>query len=150
MVKIWGSIIALLHKILSFVTNPLTLIIVLVFVLFLLLISLLTVISKWIIYKRAGFPGWACLVPFYSNYILVRVAGLSGWFFLLTLIPQVGPYAIFIFQLFLANAFGKRLLFGIGLNFLPFVFYPILWLSGAKYLSPKLSSFGKHIKDSST
>uniref|UniRef100_A0A7C4XTI7 Signal peptidase I n=1 Tax=candidate division WWE3 bacterium TaxID=2053526 RepID=A0A7C4XTI7_UNCKA len=136
---IWGFVKGLAEKMVAFVTDPRTVLVVFIFLAFLFLVSLLTVISKWRLYNKAGFPGWACLVPFYNDYVLVRVAGFSGWYFPITLVPSLDPYSFFVLQVLVARAFGKSILFGVGLYALPVVFYPILWLSGAEYQHPKLS-----------
>ncbi|WP_278321357.1 DUF5684 domain-containing protein [Lacrimispora amygdalina] len=38
----------------------------------------------------------------------------------------------------MANSFGKGKMFGLGLIFLPFIFYPILAFGSSKYVFPKM------------
>ena len=45
--------------------------------------------SVWIVFTKAGRPGWACIVPFYNMVILCQIAGKPGWWFLLLCIPLV-------------------------------------------------------------
>lgn len=35
------------------------------------------------LFKKAGKPGWAAIVPFYNVYVLVEIAGLNWWYFLI-------------------------------------------------------------------
>lgn len=41
------------------------------------------------LFKKAGKPGWAAIVPFYNTYILVEIAGLNWWWFLIAIIGIV-------------------------------------------------------------
>ncbi len=36
------------------------------------------------LYKKAGKPGWAVIVPFYNTYVLVEMVGLKWYWFLLS------------------------------------------------------------------
>ena len=42
---------------------------------------------EWKIFKKAGKPGWASLIPFYSTYVLFEIVYGKGIKFLLLLIP---------------------------------------------------------------
>ncbi|MHC4607720.1 MAG: DUF5684 domain-containing protein [Planctomycetota bacterium] len=42
-----------------------------------------------------------------------------------------------IIPLDVARSFGKGFLFGLGLLFLPFIFYPVLGFGGARYVGPQ-------------
>ena len=41
------------------------------------------------LFKKAGKPGWAAIVPFYSTYVLVEIAGLKWWWFLIAIAGTV-------------------------------------------------------------
>src|SRR5437870_122191 len=56
------------------------------FLIVILAIALVSIISMWKIFEKAGQPGWAAIVPFYSTYVLCVVAGKPGWWLLLMLI----------------------------------------------------------------
>ena len=60
--------------------NPLPTIISLVLCVFVL-------VCMWIIFRKAGKPGWAAIVPFYNLYVLFDITWGSGMRFLLMLIP---------------------------------------------------------------
>ncbi len=108
-----------------------------VYSIFVLAILVLTLIAMWKIFVKAGKPGWACLIPFYSQYCLFDIAWGSGWLFLLTFVPCVNFVIMIILNLKLAKAFGKGTGFGIGLVFLPTIFTLILGLSKDEYIGPQ-------------
>jgi len=92
------------------------------------------VASMWIVFTKAGQPGWACLIPFYNMYIMLKIAGKPGWWLLLFLIPVVNLIFLIITYIALATCFGKGAGFAIGMIFLPFVFFPMLAFGDAKYV----------------
>lgn len=98
-----------------------------------LCVSVLLIIATWKMYEKAGEPGWASIVPFYSSYIFYKIATGHGWAFLLTFIPCVG----LIYQIYatykLAQKFGKGIGFTLGLLFVPFVFFPMLGFDDSEY-----------------
>lgn len=107
----------------------------------LLLVGLTTVISISVLFDKAGEPGWASFVPIYNIIVLARIGGKSEWLgFLCAVslwIPHIGSTLHLLLLLYLsvsvAKAFGKGTLFGFGLVFLPFIFFPILAFSESAY-----------------
>jgi len=95
---------------------------------------ILQIISMWILFNKAGQPGWAAIVPFYNMWVLAEVGDRPGWVGLLYCfsgaIPFVGPIGTLvlwaIISIGVARTFGRGIGFGIGLTIIPFVFYPIL------------------------
>jgi hypothetical protein len=101
-----------------------------------LAIIILMIVSQWKIYKKAGQPGWASIIPFYNLYILLKIVGKPGWWLILFFIPVVNfVIAIWLTNL-LAKSFGKDVGYTLGLIFLPIFFYPILAFGDAKYVGP--------------
>ena len=45
-----------------------------------LAVTVLTIIASWIMYAKAGEPGWAAIVPFYSSYVRFKIAGKKKLF----------------------------------------------------------------------
>ena len=39
-----------------------------------------TVIATWKIFKKAGEPGWKCLIPIYNVYIMFKIVNMKSWF----------------------------------------------------------------------
>jgi Family of unknown function (DUF5684) len=89
----------------------------------------------WVwVFRKAGLPGWAALVPGYNIYLLVvGVARLSVLWFVLVLVPGVQIIAAILVNLEVAKRFGRSEAFGLGLALLGFVFYPILGFGKARY-----------------
>ena len=107
-----------------------------------LAISVLLIVAMWMIFKKAGKPGWAAIVPFYTMY---EITWGSGWRFLMLLIPFYNIVLAIQTQIKLAKAFGKSGGFAVGLIFLPYVFNPILGFDGSTYLGvPGSGRRGQH------
>ncbi|HNR42855.1 MAG TPA: DUF5684 domain-containing protein [Bacteroidales bacterium] len=101
-----------------------------------LAVVVLTIVSVWKIYAKAGKPGWACLIPVYNLLVLLEIVGKPWWWLFLFLIPVVNiVFGIWVTNL-LSKSFGKNEGFTIGLLLLPFIFYPVLGLGDAKYAGP--------------
>ncbi len=98
-----------------------------------IVIAILMIAAMWKVYTKAGQPGWAVLIPFYNIYVMLKIADKPGWWLILFFIPLVNIVMMIIVSLALAANFGKGAGFGIGLVFLPFIFYPILGFGGAYY-----------------
>ncbi len=99
-----------------------------------LIFLLLGIICLWIIFRKADQPGWLSLIPFVNLFILVKISGKPGWWFLVIMfVPFIGAILYILSQISLAERFGKGALFGIGLIFLPMIFYPILAFGSAEY-----------------
>lgn len=92
-------------------------------------IILITIISQWIIFRKAGYQGWECIVPIYSAIVLLKIVGKPWWWiFLYFLLIVFGLGLIWIIWTInmLSKSFGKDEGFTIGLLLLGFIFYPIL------------------------
>jgi hypothetical protein len=103
-----------------------------------LIISLYNIICTWIIFTKAGWQGWECIVPLYNIYVLFKIIGLPlsnlFWFFL----PIVGPLVLIIKMVGrLSKSFGKGTGFAMGLFFLSPIFHGILAFSKSiHYVGP--------------
>lgn len=82
---------------------------------------------------RRDIPPWAAFVPFYNLYVLgTQVAKKEPKWCLIVLIPIAG---VILLSIEVAKKFGKDTGFAVGMGLVPFVFYPMLGLSDARYLS---------------
>ncbi len=100
------------------------------------------IIAQWKIYSKAGQPGWAALIPFYSTIVLLEVQRRPVWWIALWLITGVpiigiGSFIVMwvVMGLDLAKQFGKGAGFAAGLIF-PLtapIFLLILAFGGAQY-----------------
>ncbi len=101
-----------------------------------LIVAVILIAAMWKVFSKAGYPGWAAIIPIYNIYVLVKVAGRPGWWLLLMLIPFVNFIIAIILSIDVAKNFGKGAGFGVGLAFLGVIFYPILGFGSATYQGP--------------
>lgn len=102
-----------------------------------LIISIVELIAMWKVFVKAGKPGWAAIIPIYNIIVFLQIAGKPAWWFILFLIPIVNLVIAIIATIALAEKFGKGAGFAIGMLLLPFIFYPVLGFSDAKYKGAK-------------
>lgn len=89
--------------------------------------------GQWITFSKASKPGWAALVPFYDFYVMLGIGVDDWWWILLLFVPIVQFYALYRINAGVARAFGKGVGYGIGLAYVPFIFFPLLALGDAQY-----------------
>ncbi|MGH2716959.1 MAG: DUF5684 domain-containing protein [Actinomycetota bacterium] len=107
------------------------------------IVGIPTIIGTWKGYAKAGRRSWAALIPIYSNVVWLEVAG-QPWVWilvaLLALVPVLGWIGLLVVDVYLsvlmAQACGKRGIYGFGLALLPFVFYPMLGFGPSRYHGP--------------
>lgn len=90
----------------------------------------------WMIFTKAGEPGWAAIVPIYNTIVLLKIVGRPSWWIFLMFIPFVNLVFLIIAYNDLSKSFGKDPGFTVGLILLPFIFFPILGFGSARYLGP--------------
>jgi len=100
-----------------------------------LAVIVLMIAGMWMVFTKAGKPGWAAIVPIYNLIVLLEIVGKPLWWILLCLIPFVNLVIFILIAIELAKVFGKGVGFALGLVFLPFVFYPVLGFGSAQYQS---------------
>lgn len=102
-----------------------------------LIIFLIQIISWWVLFKKAGKPGWAAIIPFYNIFVLADIGDQTTWVAVGAcfggFIPIVGAIVEIacwiMISVGVAKTFERGVLFGIGMGLLPFIFYPILAFS---------------------
>ena len=104
-----------------------------IMMLFSFAIALLTIAGVWKAFQKAGQPGWAAIVPIYNLWIMLKVADDPGWWLILMLIPFVNLVIAIVVSIHVAEAFGRSALFGLGLAFIGFVFWPLLGFGDDTY-----------------
>jgi hypothetical protein len=98
-----------------------------------LALAVLALAGMWMVFTKAGKPGWAAIIPFYNVICLLQIVHKPVWWFILFFIPIVNFVMLIIVGIEVAKCFGKETGFGVGLGLLPFVFYPILGWGDAQY-----------------
>ena len=102
---------------------------------------LLLIFSGWMIFVKAGYPGWKVLVPFLNLYLMFRIINEPPWWGLFFVVAaffgDMGQGVITIFSIgmhyTLARIFGKSKLFSVLTGLFPYVFIPIIALGGSMY-----------------
>lgn len=69
-----------------------------------LFIGLPSIITLWSLFKKAGEPGWASIVPIYNTIVILKIAGKPLWWFILLLVPFLN----FIFSILVLIEFAKK------------------------------------------
>ena len=88
------------------------------------LLFLIRWVSFFKIFSKAGESGWKALIPFFSTFIWIKILKKPIWWLAIYLIfPPIG---YLIVALDTSKLFGKKIIFAVGLIFLPFVFYPMI------------------------
>ena len=128
-------------------------------VLFLALVILL-LIAMWILFKKAGEPGWKVLIPFYNIYIWCKIIWDKNIFWIIlalslastifnvpsfgdvgALISAACEIALFVFYIIMdiktSFAYGRGAGTAVGLIFLPVIFTLILAFGSATYVGPQ-------------
>ena len=103
------------------------------FMLIYFVIFLVVIISLWKIFEKAGKPGWAAIIPIYNIIVLLEIIGKPIWWIILLIIPVINIFVFFYVAHLLSKSFGKDVVMTILLFFLPFIGYPMLAFSDARY-----------------
>ncbi len=99
-----------------------------------LLFSAISLISMWRIYKKAGQPGWAAIIPFYNIIVWLKIISKPAWWLILFFIPFVNIVILIWMINLLAKKFERKIGFTFGLLFLGVFFYPLLAFKDYKYI----------------
>lgn len=113
-----------------------------VFLFISLAVGILVLAAQWKLYKKTGEHGWAAIIPFYSQYVLVKITWGNGWMFLFYLVPIGNVIFAIATNIKLARVFGKGGGYAVGLIFLPVIFLPMLAFGSAQYEGPDKKSWG--------
>ena len=72
-----------------------------------LAVFILTIVASWIMYNKAGEPGWAAIIPFYSSYIRFKVAGKKKlfWGYLASSIVTIASFILLCYELVVSGIF---------------------------------------------
>ena len=99
--------------------------------------TIIGIVLGWILFTKAGPPGWFALIPIWTPIVLLRIIGRPWWWVLLLLVPVLNIIIYIIVSLDLGKSFGYGAVFSILLLFfLPIIGILIIDFGGAKYLGP--------------
>lgn len=70
-----------------------------------IVVFVLTIVASWMLYSKAGEPGWASIIPFYSSYVKFKISGKKKlfWGYLASIIAMIVGYIIMIYEVFAAG-----------------------------------------------
>jgi hypothetical protein len=91
----------------------------------------------WAMFEKAGWPGWASLIPIYNVYVLLKIAGMSGWWLLAFLVPILDIVVGIMMLWKISKAFGHGAGYFFGLLFLSIIFFPMLGFGKSEYMLEK-------------
>jgi len=98
-----------------------------------LAVIVVSVAGLWRTFEKADQPGWASIIPILNVYYMLKIADRDAWWLILFFIPIISLIPAIIVPIDIAKNFGKGAGFGLGLAFLPFIFYPLLGFGDAHY-----------------
>jgi hypothetical protein len=102
-----------------------------------LVFFIIPVAGLWKMFEKAGKPGWAAIIPIYNYIVALEITGKPIWWIaIILLVPCANIVFVAMLCIALAKSFGKSDGYGIGMFFLPFVFFPMLGFSDARYQGP--------------
>lgn len=108
-----------------------------VVLLFLLVLTVVYIAGFWMVFTKAGRPGWVALIPLYNAYVVLKIAGRPGWWLLLLFIPVAGSIIWAVVCIDVARHFGKDASYGLLLLFLlGGIGFLILGFGSAPYRNP--------------
>ncbi len=105
------------------------------------------IIANWKVFKKAGKPGWAAIIPVYNVIVLLEIIGYKWYYiflFCLGFIPIIGQIALVLFvisySIKLAKSFGQGVGFGIGLWLVNPIFIAIIAFNkNINYVGPAVN-----------
>jgi len=99
------------------------------------LLNIFLIVCQWKIFVKANQPGWYSLIPILNIITLMQIAGtpVDAKNVICSFVPIANIIITAIIYTDLAKSFGKDPIFGIGLLFLPIIFFPILAFDSSNY-----------------
>ena len=101
-----------------------------------LAVCIFLLVCEWKLFKKAGKPGWAAIIPFYNLYVLFDIIYGKGIKFLLLLVPILNVIISVAVSIRTAQVYGKGTGLGVLNLFFPFIVLPILAFGDAQYKGP--------------
>ena len=101
------------------------------------ILSLLLTISQlagmWMVFAKANRAGWKAIIPIYNFYVMLKIGDNAWWWLPLVFVPIINLYALYKIHVGVARTFGKGVIWGLGLAFLGFFFFPVLGFGDDTY-----------------
>jgi hypothetical protein len=97
---------------------------------------IITLVSMWKIFVKAGERGWRALIPVYNVWILLRIVARPWWWIIFLALPFVSIVAAIILANDIAKAFSQGPGMTVLLVLLPFVGLPLLAFGPYEFQPP--------------
>jgi hypothetical protein len=111
-------------------------------------------ITLWPVFKKAGEDGWKAFVPIYNLVVWLKIVGRPTWwiaFVLLGFIPFVGAIATLVVSIIISHDLSKSFGRGVGMTVLLVLLTPvglgILGWGSAEYKGPSALPMGQNGED---
>lgn len=88
-------------------------------------ITLLTIIEQWILFKKLGEKGWKSLIPIYNGWTYLKLGDLPGW---LILLPIANAIGLIVASFNIPKKLNKSTALGILYLIFPNIYYLVLIL----------------------
>ncbi len=98
-----------------------------------IVVGLVFLVSEWIIFTKAGKPGWAIIIPIYNIIVMLQIVDKPLWWIILLLIPGVNVVFGIIILYNLIIKFGQPGWHVILAILFSIVYFPYLAFSKASY-----------------
>jgi len=84
-------------------------------------------IGFYFLFKKAGYAGWAGLVPFYNYYIWTKVTGRPWWYAIVSYLPIFGTFVSLSMCIDTAKSFEKKTFIEhLASILIPFIYFPYI------------------------
>jgi len=84
-------------------------------------------IGFYFLFKKAGYPAWAGLIPFYNYYIWTKVTGRPWWYAIVSYLPIFGTFVSLSMCIDTAKSFNKKsFLEHVASILIPFIYFPYI------------------------
>jgi len=95
----------------------------------------LEIVAQWKLFVKAGDKGWKTLIPFYSTYTIFKLTTNNPWlYFVLSLIPCLGPLVVLWGITEFATVFGKNKHYNFYILLHAPIFLSIIAFGKSKYI----------------
>lgn len=101
-------------------------------------VAVISIVSMWRLFTKAGKPGWASIVPVYSDIVRLEIAGRPLWWVLLMMfVPFFNIWVSIVASIDFVRSYQRSGWWVAFMAFIPVVAYPMLAFSNkTQYRGP--------------
>lgn len=98
-----------------------------------LIINIALIVANWVLFEKAGEPGWKAIIPGLNIWTLFEIVYGSGWKCLLLLVPILDIVLLLLLPFRITKAYGHGFVYGLGMLFFSPVMTLILAFGPSRY-----------------